>query len=591
MMQPQNSLAGARAGTVVPQANPPQLSANKVGMQAQQLQQNGMGISQAMNKAAQNPGNQYAKGGDTSPPPPTPTQIASNIDQYKDSPDIPALAKALQGVPAVTQPKTAPAGNDADPTEQMFKDYENPDYQAARAKLVQDQKPQKMAQGGAVHENIKNMPLKDIIKLLASHPELGGAGGGNVNSPLSGNQMAAGGAVGGQGEPDAMAKKPAHTKSEARSHGLGLLNMNADVQTYDQGGPVNPSDVTGNNDFTSSTNTGGFNPKANPSISMATGGTAEEEDSIVGYGPDGTPIIQNPDGTEQYGDVNQELGRPESASTLGTGAAPTNALTGGAANSVAQQQAPMNAMAQGGEEAPPPGSLSKEVADDVPAKLSEGEFVFSADVVRYYGLRLLNGLMDHARTQLSSMANEGGIRSPGDGKNPDDKQGMLGQFMQDKEPNMHAYDNKDGTEASDLTDVDGLLKECMGGSVAQHGMAEGGGVFEEEQYKAGGPVSQSNKQYGRDNMVSAHPKGGDVLQDYARGGTVSSVSSSLTPKKFNSFIPADKLKVSNTSAPKIPSSGSFGAAFKMPKVAKGGLMKKNVNQSLEINAPQSIVGA
>ena len=34
----------------------------------------------------------------------------------------------------------------------------------------------------------------------------------------------------------------------------------------------------------------------------------------------------------------------------------------------------------------PPGSLKEEVRDDIPAQLSEGEFVFPADVVRYIGL-------------------------------------------------------------------------------------------------------------------------------------------------------------------------------------------------------------
>ena len=37
----------------------------------------------------------------------------------------------------------------------------------------------------------------------------------------------------------------------------------------------------------------------------------------------------------------------------------------------------------------PPGSLREEVADDIPAQLSEGEFVVPADVVRYIGLEKL----------------------------------------------------------------------------------------------------------------------------------------------------------------------------------------------------------
>ena len=40
----------------------------------------------------------------------------------------------------------------------------------------------------------------------------------------------------------------------------------------------------------------------------------------------------------------------------------------------------------------PPGSTQEEVRDDIPAQLSEGEFVFPADVVRYIGLEKLMNL-------------------------------------------------------------------------------------------------------------------------------------------------------------------------------------------------------
>ena len=36
----------------------------------------------------------------------------------------------------------------------------------------------------------------------------------------------------------------------------------------------------------------------------------------------------------------------------------------------------------------PPGSMAKEVRDDIPAMLSEGEYVVPADVLRYYGVNL-----------------------------------------------------------------------------------------------------------------------------------------------------------------------------------------------------------
>jgi hypothetical protein len=51
----------------------------------------------------------------------------------------------------------------------------------------------------------------------------------------------------------------------------------------------------------------------------------------------------------------------------------------------------------------PPGSLRSEVRDDIPAQLSEGEFVFPADVVRYIGLEKLMMMRQEAKQGLAQM--------------------------------------------------------------------------------------------------------------------------------------------------------------------------------------------
>ena len=51
----------------------------------------------------------------------------------------------------------------------------------------------------------------------------------------------------------------------------------------------------------------------------------------------------------------------------------------------------------------PPGSTKEEVRDDVPAQLSEGEFVFPADVVRYIGLEKLMRMRQEAKMGLAAM--------------------------------------------------------------------------------------------------------------------------------------------------------------------------------------------
>ena len=49
----------------------------------------------------------------------------------------------------------------------------------------------------------------------------------------------------------------------------------------------------------------------------------------------------------------------------------------------------------------PVGSLQEEVRDDIPAQLSEGEFVFPADVVRYIGLENLMELRQKAKAGVA----------------------------------------------------------------------------------------------------------------------------------------------------------------------------------------------
>ncbi len=57
----------------------------------------------------------------------------------------------------------------------------------------------------------------------------------------------------------------------------------------------------------------------------------------------------------------------------------------------------------------PPGSLAEEVRDDIPAQLSEGEYVVPADVVRYYGVKFFEDLRDEAKRGLAEMEANGRI--------------------------------------------------------------------------------------------------------------------------------------------------------------------------------------
>ena len=57
----------------------------------------------------------------------------------------------------------------------------------------------------------------------------------------------------------------------------------------------------------------------------------------------------------------------------------------------------------------PPGSMAEEVRDDVPAQLSEGEYVVPADVTRYYGVKFFEDLRTQAKQGMAQMEAEGRI--------------------------------------------------------------------------------------------------------------------------------------------------------------------------------------
>jgi hypothetical protein len=57
----------------------------------------------------------------------------------------------------------------------------------------------------------------------------------------------------------------------------------------------------------------------------------------------------------------------------------------------------------------PAGSLAKEVRDDIPAQLSEGEYVVPADVVQYYGVKFFEDLRMQAKMGLAQMDRDGRI--------------------------------------------------------------------------------------------------------------------------------------------------------------------------------------
>ena len=98
----------------------------------------------------------------------------------------------------------------------------------------------------------------------------------------------------------------------------------------------------------------------------------------------------------------------------------------------------------------PPGALPSEVRDDIPARLSEGEYVVPADVLQYYGIKFFEELRSKAKTDLAGL--EEGGRMGGEPM-PTEGQGEL-PFSLDELQTYNAED--DGMAANEGGMVSGF---------------------------------------------------------------------------------------------------------------------------------------
>ena len=88
----------------------------------------------------------------------------------------------------------------------------------------------------------------------------------------------------------------------------------------------------------------------------------------------------------------------------------------------------------------PSGSMAEEVRDDIPAQLSDGEYVVPADVVRYYGVKFFEDLRDTAKIGLQDMEMNGRIGGePVPDGGPTNNNGLSPQEMQALQEVMGMY--------------------------------------------------------------------------------------------------------------------------------------------------------
>ena len=106
----------------------------------------------------------------------------------------------------------------------------------------------------------------------------------------------------------------------------------------------------------------------------------------------------------------------------------------------------------------PIGSLPEEVRDDIPAQLSEGEYVVPADVVRYYGVKFFEDLRTEAKLGFDAMDEAGRIGGEPVAMNADDE--GLGLDLSDLEV-VEVQAMSEGGDAKGAYTFDNIKKKLV----------------------------------------------------------------------------------------------------------------------------------
>ena len=149
----------------------------------------------------------------------------------------------------------------------------------------------------------------------------------------------------------------------------------------------------------------------------------------------------------------------------------------------------------------PPGSMAEEVRDDVPAQLSEGEYVVPADVVRFYGVKFFEDLRSEAKRGLMDMEANGRIGG---------------------EPVAQTIDNQTGGELTpeELAALEQIQGMAVGGMVPQPTQSTNPYLQQQQMYQQPAPVAMGNTgQYNRGGQVLYAAPGTDVSTGTANPDT------------------------------------------------------------------------
>lgn len=123
----------------------------------------------------------------------------------------------------------------------------------------------------------------------------------------------------------------------------------------------------------------------------------------------------------------------------------------------------------------PVGAMQEEVRDDIPAQLSEGEFVFPADVVRYIGLERLMMMRQAAKEGLQKMEAMGQMSNADEATMKDD-----GEFESEIDDILKEIEGEEEEDSEEEDEEE--TKMAVGGAVVnpQPAMAVPAGMSQQD---------------------------------------------------------------------------------------------------------------
>jgi len=110
----------------------------------------------------------------------------------------------------------------------------------------------------------------------------------------------------------------------------------------------------------------------------------------------------------------------------------------------------------------PTGAMKEEVRDDVPAQLSEGEFVIPADVVRYIGLERLMMMRQAAKEGLKKMEQMGQMSNAEEATMEDDS-----EFESEIDDILSELDSEEGEDKEEVKMANGGMVDQTQQALAQ----------------------------------------------------------------------------------------------------------------------------